>query len=131
MKQTPPDMTIAEFAVMKALWDVQCGTVAEIRGRHAAMTGAELAYTTVMTLLSRLAAKGAVKVDKRQQPFVYRPVFRRESVLKQRLRGFLDTVFDGRADALVLQLVEEEALSSDDLERIRALLDGLDEEGES
>jgi len=63
VKQTPPDMTIAEFAVMKALWDVQCGTVAEIRGRHAAMTGAELAYTTVMTLLSRLAAKGAVKVD--------------------------------------------------------------------
>src|SRR5262249_1563836 len=58
-----PDLTSAELRVMKALWEVGTGTVAEVRsalGRR----GQELAYTTVMTLLGRLAAKPAVLVDK-------------------------------------------------------------------
>ena len=125
-------MTAAEFEVMKALWQVGTGTVAEIRERHAEATGSELAYTTVMTLLGRLACKGAVDVDKAKQPYTYRPAVRRESVLRERLRKFLDTVFDGRADALVLHLMEDDSLSDDELERIRARLgelDGDDEEG--
>mgnify|MGYP001822712116 CR=1 FL=1 len=124
-------MTIAEFAVMKALWQVQRGTVADVRAKHAEMTGAELAYTTVMTLLTRMVAKGAVSVDKRKQPFHYKPAFRRESVLRSRLKGFLDTVFDGRADALILHLVEDESLSADELARIRAKLAALDTEDDT
>lgn len=107
---------------MKALWRLGRGSVAEIRAVHAESQGTELAYTTVMTLLTRLAGKGAVKVDKKKQPFVYEPAFRRESVVRQRLRRFLDTVFDGEADALVLHLARDESLSGEELERIRASL---------
>jgi BlaI family penicillinase repressor len=121
-------MTPAEFDVMKALWRVNKGTVAEVREEHARLFGSELAYTTVMTLLGRLATKGAVSVDKARQPYVYRPAFRRDSVLRQRLRAFLDNVFDGDADSLILQLVEDEALSVDELRRIKRKLHKKDRE---
>ena len=111
-------MTPAEFNVMKVLWRLRTASVADVREEHCRAYDTQLAYTTVMTLLNRLAAKHAVKVDKSRQPYVYRPAFRRESVLRDRLAHFVDTVFDGEADALVLHLVEAESLSLDELRRI-------------
>ena len=75
-----------------------------------------------MTLLTRLAAKQAVVVDKAREPFVYKPAHRRESVLRERLRDFVREVFDGKADSLVLRLVEDETLSRADLQRIEKMI---------
>ena len=112
-----PDLTSAELRVMKALWEVGTGTVAEVRS-ELGRRGQELAYTTVMTLLGRLAAKRAVVVDRTREPFVYRPVHRKESVLRDRLREFVREVFDGQAESLVLNLVEDESLSRTELRAI-------------
>jgi len=102
---------------MKALWELGKGSVADVRGALQAR-GNELAYTTVMTLLGRLASKNAVLVDKSREPFVYRPAHRRESVLRERLREFVRDVFDGQADSLVLRLVEDESLTRAELREI-------------
>ena len=112
-----PEMTPAELRVMKALWELGRGSVAEVRAELAAR-GQELAYTTVMTLLGRLATKGAVIVDREREPFVYKPAHRRESVLGERLRAFVRDTFDGEASSLVLRLVEDEALSREELREI-------------
>ena len=112
-----PDLTNAELRVMKALWELDAGTVAEVRA-ELGRRGQDLAYTTVMTLLGRLATKGAANVDKTREPFVYTAAYRRESVLGDRLREFVREVFDGRAEALVLGLVEDEALSAAQLRDI-------------
>jgi len=117
-----PEMTPAELRVMKALWEIGRGSVAEVRSELAGR-GHELAYTTVMTLLGRLATKQAVVVDKAREPFVYKPAFRRESVLRERLRDFVKEVFDGRADSLVLGLVEDESLSREELRSIEKKID--------
>ena len=112
-----PDTTPAELRVMKALWELDRGSVAEVRAElH--RRGNELAYTTVMTVLGRLAAKNAVIVDKTREPFVYRPAYRRESMLRDRLREFVRDGFDGQADSLVLRLVETESLSRAELREI-------------
>ncbi len=113
----PPDLTAAELRVMKALWQVEHGTVAEVRA-ELGRRGQDLAYTTVMTLLGRLATKGAVAVDKDREPFIYRAAYRRESVLRDRLREFVREVFDGQADSLVLNLVEDESLTRAELRAI-------------
>jgi predicted transcriptional regulator len=76
-----------------------------------------------MTLLGRLAQKNAVSVDRAREPFVYKAAQRRESVLRERLRAFVADVFDGDADALVLRLVEDEALSLDELQKIEKRID--------
>lgn len=112
-----PDMTPAELRVMKALWQLGKGSVAEVRA-ELQRRGNELAYTTVMTLLGRLAAKHAVLVDKEREPFVYRAAYRRESVLRERLREFVRDVFDGQADSVVLRLVEDESLTRAELREI-------------
>jgi BlaI family transcriptional regulator, penicillinase repressor len=112
-----PDLTPAELRVMKALWALNRGSVADVRA-ELAKRGQALAYTTVMTLLGRLATKSAVVVDKTREPFVYKTAFRRESVLRERLREFVRDVFDGQADSLVLNLVEDESLSRDELREI-------------
>lgn len=111
MTRPSPDLTPAEFNVMKVLWQLRRATVAEVR----TALGTDLAYTTVMTLLGRLAQKGAVAVDKTREPFVYKAAYRRESVLRDRLRTFLKDVFDGDADALVLRLLQDESISLDEL----------------
>ena len=112
-----PEMTPAELRVMKALWELGKGSVADVRAELQAR-GNDLAYTTVMTLLGRLATKRAVAVDRAREPFVYRPAHRRESVLRVRLREFLRDVFDGQAESLVLNLVEDESLSRAELRAI-------------
>ena len=107
---------------MKALWRLGRGTVAEVREALSAKERIP-AYTTVMTLLGRLAAKAAVQVDRQAQPFVYEPVLARESILRKRLREFLHDVFDDDSGSLVQHLVDDESLSRDDLARLRAHLD--------
>lgn len=113
----PPDLTAAELRVMKALWELERGSVADVRA-ELGRRGQELAYTTVMTLLGRLAAKGAVTVDKEREPFIYKAAHRRELVLRDRLREFVREVFDGKAESLVLNLVEDESLSREELRAI-------------
>lgn len=116
-----PDLTPAELRVMKALWELGPASVAEVRA-ELSRRGHDVAYTTVMTLLGRLAAKQAVQVDKAREPFVYKPAHRRESVLRDRLREFVREVFDGKADSLVLRLVEDESLSRADLAKIEKMI---------
>jgi len=120
-----PELTPAEFNLMKVLWRLRQATVHEVRA-GLAEGGAELAYTTVLTQLTRLAAKGAVAVDRAREPFVYRPAFRRESVLRHRLRSFVADVFDGEATSMVLHLVEAESLSLDELRAIERRIEAGD-----
>ena len=123
------DLTPAEFNVLKALWQLGRGTVAEVRAELASR-GNELAYTTVMTLLGRLAQKQAVAVDRAREPFVYRAAHRRESVLRDRLRDFVREVFDGEADALVMRLVEDESLSLSELKRIEKRVEAAERDAD-
>ena len=118
-----PNITSAELRVLKALWRLENGTVRDVKEALESEGGEPPAYTTVMTLMSQLAQKGVLAVDKLRQPFVYTPKLHREQVLSERLRDFLSTVFDGQAGELVLRLVEQADLSEEDLRRIEARIE--------
>lgn len=111
-----------EFQMLKVLWSLKSATVAQVRERYNERNDTALAYTTVMTLLGRLVAKGAVKVDKEREPYLYCATSRRQTVLRERVKSFVKSVFDGNADELVLQLVESEALSPEVVARLRAAI---------
>lgn len=123
MNDPAMNITPAELRIMKILWDVGHATVGEVKDRLAAESEEAPAYTTVMTLMKQLAAKGALEVDRTRQPFMYRAAVRKEAVLGDRLRHFLHTVFDGQAGELVLRLVEEANLSDTELRRIEEMID--------
>ncbi len=115
--------TAAEFRILKALWRTGSGPVAEVGAKYHELFRERPAYTTVMTLLGRLVAKGLVQVDKSREPYLYSAAVREQSVLGAQLRQFVDHVFDGNAKALVLGLLENESLSAKDLRRIERKLE--------
>ncbi len=124
----PPDtddLSDAELEVMAALWDQGPATVRQVldvlhrRGR-------KLAYTTVLTFLSRLEQKGYVHSDRRGVAYVYRPAVTRARVTRSRLTTLLDQLYDGAAGSLVLQLVEQGRLTDAENAELQKRIDELD-----
>lgn len=115
----------AELAVLRVLWDHGPQTVREVMERlHE--RGRKVAYTTVLTFLTRLAQKGVVAANKTDLAFVYRPKASRESVTRSRVRDLLEQLYDGAAGPVVMHLVENEQLTPDEIARLRRLIDDLD-----
>jgi predicted transcriptional regulator len=95
----PPPL---ELECLRALWSLEAANVAQVReallGRHA------LAYTTVMTLLDRLARKGTAQRKKVGRYFVYSAAVDRESLRRAALHEFVDHYFEGNEAELRLWL---------------------------
>ncbi len=124
-----PNITAAELRILKVLWRLKTATVRDVKAAlEAEAPDDPSAYTTVMTLMNQLAGKGVLDVDKDRQPYVYKPVLRRDQVLADRLRQFVRTVFDGQAEELVLRLVDECELSAEDIRRIEARIEARERE---
>lgn len=129
MAKKREELSEAEQEVLKTLWELGSGTVRQVcealnrDGRHRV-------YTTVLTFLSRLEAKGYVASDKQELAHVFRAIVSREALLSQRLTRLVDEVCEGTATPLVHALVRGKQLSSDDIAQLRRLLDELEHEGE-
>ena len=117
-------ITDAELDVMEALWAAgQPLTAAEVAERIDPERGWTLA--TVKTMLSRLAAKGALKHREDGRRFLYMPAIKREAYVGNESRRFVDKLFGGRLSPLVARLAEEDALDEEDIAAIEALLKEL------
>jgi len=119
------DISETELEILKVLWEHGPGTVREIDSQLR-KAGRRWAYTTVLTLLSRLQAKGYVKSDKTELAHVFKPAVTRDRLMRRRLKDLADALCDGAATPLVLALVEGERFSALELEQFRRLLDELD-----
>lgn len=115
----------AELEVLKTLWDHGSCTVRQVLNRLHAQ-GRQVAYTTVLTVLSRLEQKGFVKSDKSDQAYVYRAMASRQKVTASRLRSVIEQLYDGAAAPMVLQLMREEKFSPDEIAELQNLIDQLD-----
>ena len=107
-----------ELDVMGVLWDLGSGTVAEVRDR----LPADLAYTTVLTILRNLEAKSFVHHTSEGKAHRYLPRVARRAARRSAVAKILDKLFHGSPEQLVAQLVEDDHLSADDLRRLRAAL---------
>lgn len=128
MAATGHDIAAAEMDVLRALWRLQSGTVREVLP-ELQKRGRRLAYTTVLTLLSRLERKGHVaRAKKEGLADVYRPRISRQRVTAGRLSALVEQLGDGEAAPLVLQLVQAHKLSPADIRQLRELLTRLERE---
>jgi predicted transcriptional regulator len=84
---------------LKALWSLGEGSVNDVR--RIVSINKPLAYTTVMTLLDRLARKNVVARRKVGRAFLYAPQVSQDSVRRMAFREFLESYFDGSADGLI------------------------------
>jgi predicted transcriptional regulator len=111
----------AEWTVMNAVWDRAPASAREVLGAIGPAKG--WAYSTVKTMLARLAEKGALRVSKRGVASVYEPAVSREEARRSALRGLLERAFDGTFGALVQHMVAQEKLSRRDREALAAMLE--------
>lgn len=113
-------MTEAEWKVMKAVWTLKKTNVREVYETLLETEG--WAYSTVRTLMDRLAGKGFVTPKKVGNMYFYTPAQSRSSVSAKALWEFVDKVFDGAVGPLVSHAVREKKLTPEELDGLRQLL---------
>lgn len=94
-RELPPPL---EMMCLNALWDIGEGNVEEVR--KVVSQKRPLAYTTVLTLLDRLARRGAVSRRKEGRGFRYQPTVARDKLRHMALVQFLEYHFEGSAAKL-------------------------------
>lgn len=119
------DLPEAELQVLQGLWQLGPASVRDVL-EHLHACGRKVAYTTVLTFLTRLEQKGFVTSDKSDLAYVYRAKVSRERVSRSRLRKLLDQLYDGAAAPLVVQLMRTERFSSDEINQLQNLLNELE-----
>ena len=115
----------AELAVLRVLWDFGPQTVREVM-THMHDRGRKVAYTTVLTFLTRLEQKGFVTSDKADLAYIYRAKVSRENVTRSRVRSLIEQLYDGATGPMVLQLIENGRFTSDEIAQLRKLIKELD-----
>ena len=111
-----PTPTTRELEILKVLWEVGPSSVRTVY--HQLTQDKDLAYNTVQTLLRIMEDKGLVKHHVEGRTFVYSPRFSRDESAAR----FLDRVFDGAADQLVMSLLRSEKIPPAELERLQAMI---------
>ena len=112
-------LTDRELDVMAVLWERGSGTVAEVRDA----LHDELAYTTVLTMLRILEAKGHVRHVGEGRAHRYYALVPERVARRGAVRQLVERFFSGSPELLLTELVGERALSRADLRRLRKLLD--------
>lgn len=128
MTDRPVDLGSAELEVLTILWDQGPSTVRQVR-EHLHQAGRKLAYTTVLTYLSRLEQKGVITSNKAGIAYVYRPRVSRERIRRSRLKALVAQLYDGAAGPLVLQLIKTQRFTQEEVEMLQALIKELDARG--
>ena len=126
MSTNLPDLSPAEWAVMKAVWlrrEVTVRNVFEDVGPEH-----NWAYNTVKTFMERLAGKGYLSVRKIGNTCLYKPAVTRSAATRRALRVILDRVLDGAVGPLVTYLAERGNLTDQDIEQLRSMIDQAESE---
>jgi len=119
--QTEKRLPDAELAVMQAIWAYE-GAVKRAQIEKILQKTHPMAATTLLTLLSRLAERGFVRIEKEGRSAVYTPLVRQEDYLARQSRRFLDTLCGGRVDAFAAALCNG-SLTQEELRQLRELLE--------
>ncbi len=105
---------------MKVVWKAGRTTVREVY--ETLLERRKVAYTTVLTMMKILETKGYLTRDSDERAHVYRPARPEQAVVRSMVREFVDRVFNGSAQPLLLHLVKDRRLSQDEVDELSRLL---------
>ena len=113
-------ITDAEWKIMNVLWEKEGSTITEITRSFRETTG--WTKHTVMTLLKRLDEKGAVYYTegKKAKQF-YAQISKNEAAIEE-TKNFLDKAFQGKIGLMINTLIQEEALTKEELDELYDML---------
>lgn len=118
----------AELEVLKVLWEEGPCTVRQVLN-HLHGRGRKVAYTTVLTFLTRLEQKELVRSDRSGLAYVYKATVSRDRISRSRLKSLVEELYDGAVGPLVLQLVKTQRLTREEIEALQEIIRRLDDGG--
>jgi BlaI family penicillinase repressor len=121
MRTPHPTLTPQELAIMKVIWARDKATVRDVY--EALREKRTIAYTTVMTMMRILEDKGYLKKTLVDRAHVYKPAQRRQQVIGAMVRDFLDRVFDGASDSLLVHLAKDNKLTEKQRRIVKQLIE--------
>jgi len=121
MRTPHPTLTPQELAIMKVVWARDKATVRDVY--EDMREKRSIAYTTVMTMMRILEDKGYLKKTLVDRAHVYKPAQRRQLVIGAMVRDFLDRVFDGASDSLLVHLAKDNKLTEKQRRIIKQLIE--------
>src|SRR6476661_3124166 len=119
MRPRSTTLTGQELEIMKVVWQREHATVRDVY--EALLEKRKVAYTTVMTMMKILEQKKYLKKTQADRAYVYRAAQPQRQVIGAMVRDFVNRVFNGSAEPLLVHLVEEHNLSPEDLDEIAQL----------
>jgi predicted transcriptional regulator len=115
-------LTEAELRIMEVLWLKGACTVQQVLDWIAKA----LAYNSVLTTIRTLEKKGIVKHVKDGRAHVYEPIVGREEATRSEVLHLVGRFFRNSHEALILNILQDEAIDAADLQRLRDMLDRSD-----
>ena len=110
---------------MKVVWRKGQATVRDVY--EALRQKRTIAYTTVMTMMRILDDKGYLDKELVDRAYVYRPTKARQQVVGAMVKDFVDRVFDGASESLLVHLAKDNRLSAKQRQALEKLIDGLED----
>src|SRR6266700_1206953 len=118
-------LTGQELEIMKIVWERDSVTVRDVY--EALLERRKIAYTTVMTMMKILEQKQYLKKTLADRAYIYSPTKPKNQVIRGMVREFVDRVFNGSAEPLLLHLVEDRCLTEKELREIERTIAGKQE----
>ena len=119
-RKKSPNLTEGELPLMEVLWKKGRATVGDVVALLP--TDPPLAYSTVLTTLRILEAKGYLRHTKKGRAFVYEPVIVQEEATRKALGYLVNRFFGGSRELLVVNLLKEETIGRAELRRIKKMI---------
>lgn len=116
-----PQISQAEFEVMNIIWKHAPISTNEVVDRLSRKK--QWSPKTIQTMLSRLEKKGVITHEKEGRIFVYSAIIPKEAYREAEGKTFLSRFFDGALNQMMVSFLNDEKLTEDDMEELRAILD--------
>jgi BlaI family penicillinase repressor len=120
MRPKSPTLTEQELEIMKIVWARDSATVRDVY--EALLERRKIAYTTVMTMMKIMEQKKYLLKTQEDRAYIYRPAKPKNQVIKGMVREFVNRVYNGSAEPLLVHLIEDQRLSRKDLEEIAQMI---------
>ncbi len=120
-------ITDAEQEIMEVVWKSGEIPSTEIVKQVKSVTGWK--DNTIYTLLSRLAKKDMIRIDKGVSPNVCTPLITQQEYQQVERKSFIQKVYNGSLSLMLANIIEEENLTRQDIDRLKKILDRKDPKG--
>ncbi|HKW57950.1 MAG TPA: BlaI/MecI/CopY family transcriptional regulator [Candidatus Acidoferrum sp.] len=125
MRPKQATLTPLELEIMKLVWQRRTASVRHVY--EALLQRRKVAYTTVMTMMKILETKGYLKKRRQDRAFLYRPAHPKNQIIGRMIREFIDRVFNGAAEPLLVHLVKSRRVREKDLQKILRMVEQAEE----